>query len=58
MNTPGVEEGNWTWRLRRGQLDLEEHAASSRSARRMPYAGQAPAAPHGHAPCLALVLIR
>jgi 4-alpha-glucanotransferase len=20
MNTPGVEEGNWTWRLRRGQL--------------------------------------
>jgi 4-alpha-glucanotransferase len=29
MNTPGVEEGNWTWRLRRGQL-TSKHAARLR----------------------------
>jgi 4-alpha-glucanotransferase len=29
MNTPGVEEGNWAWRLRRGQL-TSKHAARLR----------------------------
>ena len=26
MNTPGTENGNWHWRLRRGQL-TDRHAA-------------------------------
>jgi 4-alpha-glucanotransferase len=31
MNHPGRGEGNWTWRLRPGQL-TEEHAARLREA--------------------------
>ena len=39
MNTPGHVEGNWRWRLRRGQLTLQ-HAAHlkelTRRYRRLP----------------------
>jgi 4-alpha-glucanotransferase len=29
MNRPGTAEGNWSWRLKRGQL-TDEHAARLR----------------------------
>ena len=31
MNRPGKTEGNWAWRLKRGQL-TDEHAARLRAA--------------------------